>query len=165
MSTDLVPPQGDDEKQDPPQGETQAPPQGDADAKLAKAVAESRKWEQRAKADAKALQDLKASMKGLVSPDEVASKEQQLVEALALANTNALTATKYRVALAEGLPQDLADRLVGTTEDELREDATRLKALLGKPAAPGRDAKGGHGHQTPPAKPNTNELLRLIAKG
>lgn len=164
MSTDLVPPQGDDEKQDPPQGDQQAPPQGDADTKLAKAVAESRKWEQRAKADAKALQDLKASMKGLVSPDEVASKEQQLVEALALANTNALTATKYRIALAEGLPQDLAERLVGATEDELREDATRLKALL-KPTAPARDAKGGHNGSTPPAKPNANELLRLIAKG
>lgn len=164
MSTDLVPPQGDDEQQDPPQGETQTPPQGDADAKLAKAVAESRKWEQRAKADAKALQDLKASMKGLVSPDEVADKEKALADALALANANAMTATKYRVALAEGLPQDLAERLVGTTEDELREDATRLKALL-KPTAPARDAKGGQGHQTPPAKPNPNDLLRLIAKG
>lgn len=163
MSTDLVPPQG-DENDTPPQGDPQPTPQGDSDTKLAKAIAESRKWEQRAKADAKALADLKASMKGLVSPDEVASKEQQLAEALALANTNALTATKYRVALAEGLPQDLAERLVGTTEDELREDATRLKALL-KPAAPARDAKGGQGAQTPPAKPNANDLLRLIAKG
>ena len=125
---------------------------------------EARKWESRAKTDAKALAELKKQMKSLVSPDEVADKEQALVEAQKRADALEASALRYKIALAEGLPQDLAERLVGTTEDELREDAERLRGLL-KPQAPAKDARGGQNTAVPPAKPNANDLLRMIAKG
>lgn len=38
--------------------------------------------------------------------------------------------TRLSVAMAKGLPAELADRLRGTTEDELNEDADRLLALI-----------------------------------
>ena len=155
-------PQGDEEVKDQPQGETQntEAPQGDDVAKL---KAESRKWEARAKKDRDELAALKSKIQQMVSVDEVASKEQALVDAQAKAETASRQASRYRIALAEGLPQDLAERLVGDTDEELREDAERLKALL-KPQAPARDARGGQGAVQPDKKPDPNELLRLIAK-
>lgn len=44
---------------------------------------------------------------------------------------------RARVALSKGLSADLADRLRGSTEDELAEDADRLLELV-KPAGPQR---------------------------
>lgn len=163
-------PQGDEitTTNDQPQGDEQdsttepTTPQGDE--KLAKAVAESRKWEARAKADAKALADMKKAMANVLTPEQAADKDAALAEALAKANAAEVSATKYRIALAEGLPQDLAERLVGSTEEELREDATRLKAWV-KTAPAAADAKKGQAATPTPTTPSPNELLRLIARG
>jgi 3-keto-L-gulonate-6-phosphate decarboxylase len=156
-------PQGTSE-QDQPQGEQQetTPPSGPSQEALDKVKAESRKWEQRAKADAKALADMKAAMKSVVTPEQAADKDAQLVAAIAAAEKATAQATKYRVALAEGLPMDLADRLVGDDEDELRKDAAKLKALL-KPVTPGADARKGQGKEKDETKPSANELIRILA--
>jgi hypothetical protein len=156
-------PQGSEEvTQDQPQGEIETPaaPQGDG----TDWQRESRKWEGRAKKDAQALADLKKQIEQMVSPDAVADKEQALAQALASAEAAQVAALKYRIALAEGLPADFADRLVGSTEEELREDAEKMKGML-KPSGTKTDAKKGQAAPTPDAKHNPNDLLRLIAKG
>lgn len=151
---------------DQPQGDEQAStteptpaPQGDD--KLAKAIAESRKWEARAKADAKALADMKKAMANVLTPEQAADKEAALADAIAKAQAAENAATKYRIALAEGLPADLAERLIGSNEDELREDANRLKGLL-KPAAPAADARKGQAQTQPATPPDPNALLRQV---
>lgn len=163
--TDNTEPHGTDDETTPHGDENSTTtPQGDA-APDDRLKAESRKWEARAKANAKELADLKAAMKSVLTPEQAADKDAQLQAAIAEANKASLQATKYRVALSEGLPIDLADRLVGDDEDELRKDAEKLKALV-KPPAPGSDAKKGGGAKTPDAsKPTANELLRMLAKG
>lgn len=47
---------------------------------------------------------------------------------------------KAEVALKQGLPYELASRLVGSDENEIKQDAERLSALLktSKPIAPGK---------------------------
>lgn len=155
--TDTDPQGSQDEQQD-----GTPPPQGD---ELAKAIAEGRKWEARAKKDAQALADLRKQMGSLLTPEQVQDKDKAANDALALAQANALLASKYRVALQEGLPADLADRLMGDNEDALREDAARLKALLGTPTPPKADGKKGHNAPPPDSKPDANQLLRILAKG
>lgn len=156
-------PQG--SEQDQPQGESTdtepTPPQGEQGTDWQR---ESRKWEARAKKDAQALADLRKQLGQMVSPDQVADKDRAVAEAQSLAAQASLAAAKYRVALAEGLPIDLAERLVGDDDDALREDAARLKALL-KPSAPAADARKGQAGEKADAKPSGNELIRLIAKG
>lgn len=46
-------------------------------------------------------------------------------------NSFELEKTKTEIALKKGLPYDLAQRLVGENEKELREDAERLSELIG----------------------------------
>ena len=161
----MTEPHGSEEavENDQPQGENETPattPQGEGTDWQAM----SRKWEGRAKKDAQALADLKKQIEQMVSPDQVADKEMALAQALAQAQTATLAASKYRIALAEGLPAELADRLIGTTDEELAEDAKRLKSMV-KPTVPAVDAKRGQMVDDAPAKNNPNDLLRLIAKG
>lgn len=140
-----------------PQG-SGAAPQGDD---LDKVRAESRKWEARAKKDAQALADLKKSLGSMLSPDQVADKDAEIARLQQEARAAALTATRYKVAVAEGLPLELADRLIGTDEDELVADAKKVKELL-RPAAPkGTDGKkGSNGGSAKTEKPDLNALLR-----
>ena len=51
---------------------------------------------------------------------------------------------KTRIALATGLPYDMASRLRGTTEEEIQKDADSMKALMGstKPVAPLANPEG-----------------------
>lgn len=56
---------------------------------------------------------------------------------------------RLRVAQAAGIPLDLADRITGNTEDELKADAERLKPFLAlSKTSPNID--GGTGTTTPP---------------
>jgi hypothetical protein len=160
----MTEPHGSEEvTQDQPQGEIEAPavePQGEGTDWQAM----SRKWEGRAKKDAQALADMRKQIEQMVSPDAVADKDKALADAIAKAEAATVAATKYRVALAEGLPADFADRLIGSTEEELREDAERMKALF-KPAGTKTDARKGQAAPAPEAKHDPNDLLRLLAKG
>lgn len=71
---------------------------------------------------------------------------------------------RLRVGAKSGLPQVLIDRLTGTTEDELLEDAKSLKAALGvKSGGTGTTNDGKKTGKT--GGPTMSDLLRMAAKG
>ncbi len=77
---------------------------------------------------------LKADLETMASEHKkVAEAGATLQQALEAERAASL---RLRVAVSNGLPVELADRLVGKTEDELRADASRLVPLL-RPATPG----------------------------
>ena len=158
-------PQGIEETiEEQPQGETEAnatePELQGPDWK-----SQSRKHEARAKKAAQELKELRDQIQQMLSPEQVADKDAALVEAVKAQETALVEATKYRVALAEGLPLELAVRLQGATEDEMKEDAERLKELV-KPSA---NIRSDIRKATNPAPqvdpPNANDLLRQIVAG
>lgn len=92
--------------------------------------------ERKARRDAeKQLRDVQTRLKEFEDRDK--SEGEKLSERLAAAELRANEAEarelRARVALAKGLPADLAERLRGTTEEELTADADELLTLL-KPA-------------------------------
>jgi len=116
----------------------------------------SRKWEQRAK-----KADEEAEKARLASLDD----QQRAVEEARQAGRSEAEAEllKFKVAAAHQLPVELAERLVGATEDELAEDAARLKAFMAPPTpsappAPTGSADGGP-QGTPPSQPTTQERI------
>ena len=68
-----------------------------------------------------ALEDAKAKLK------EHDAEVSSLKERAAAAETTLL---KSRIAHESGLPFELANRIVGTTEEELKKDAEALKAII-----------------------------------
>lgn len=152
--TDNTPP-GDEQQQAAPQGDSSAP-QGEFDWK-----AQARKNEAALKREREARKELEAKVKGLLTPEEVQTKEQLLAQAEREAQAAKTEAMRLRIALAEGLPIDLAVRLQGDDEDAMREDAKALKALV-KTTPPAADAKKGANGTPPPAPADPNDLLRQI---
>ena len=71
--------------------------------------------------------------------EETAKKLAELtaqIETLTAEKTaSELGALKLRIAYETGLPQELAGRLAGATEEELRKDAESLAKFAGRPAA------------------------------
>ena len=117
----------------------------------------SRKNEEQAKANAaaaKRLADIEESNK---SAEEKAAERTRAAEQTAASASQ--EAAKLRVALSKGLPADLVDRLVGSTPEELAEDADRLMALI-KPAAASFDAGA---RTTATAPTDMNALIRSKA--
>lgn len=146
-----------------PAPEAQAPtpsPTGDTATtdQLQAAVRERKKWEARAKRDQDALKELRAQVKTLVAPEQAEAMQGDLAQTRADLEAARLEALRYRVALAEGLPVDLAARLVGEDEEALVKDAKALKGLVRSPkGTPDKEA----GTQ-PKAQPtmNADQALR-----
>lgn len=100
----------------------------------------------------------RAKFEGYASPDDVASYEERIktltAKAAKLEKSNAeldkankaheLNALKTKVARESGLRYELADRLTGTTEEELRADAQKL-ATYTAAAAPLKSTEGSDG--------------------
>ena len=147
-------PHGDDATTpDPRSVET---PQGEIDpaelqAKLDKAIAESRKWEQRAKKDAATLADMKSRVAQMVEPEKVVDAETRAKELESELNDERRARIRERVARQMQLPDSLADVLKGDTEDEMREHAERLVADL--PAIKPKAQSAKDGSNTAGAKP------------
>ena len=158
-------PTGEETIEDEPQGfvEDEAPaetPEGPDWKAL------SRKNETKAKKANAELKELRDRIANMLSPDEVADKDAALAEARANADAALIEATRFRVALTEGIPLELAVRLQGATEDEMREDAERLKELV-KPQA-GLGSTDARKATNPPPNvdpPDANDLLRQIVAG
>lgn len=115
----------------------------------------SRKWEQRAK---KADEEAEKARVALVDQQRAVEEARQAGRSEAEAEL-----LKFKVAAAHQLPVELAERLVGATEDELAEDAARLKAFMAPPTpsappAPTGSADGGP-QGTPPSQPTTQERI------
>lgn len=127
-------------------------------------AAEVERWKRQSRANESKLKALREQVKELVDPQQVATAEARLAETgQQLAQAQA-EAARYKVALDVGLPADLAARLVGSTEEEMREDAKALLALV-KPTPAGAvnaaAASGPTPGQTTPT--DLNSLLRAAA--
>jgi hypothetical protein len=151
-----------------PQGEeevtTQAEtPQGETDESHDSTdwKAEARKWQKRAKQDAERLKAAEAKVKSLFSPEEVQTKEQAL-EAAQKQIIELQTRDLKRSVCAEfDLPPTSWEFIQGANEDEIRESASALKALVKSPKT-AADAKKAMLQETPDTPPNANDLLRQI---
>ena len=150
-----------------PQGESVEVNEEVGEPQAADWKAQSRRHEARSKKAQAELKAMRDQMSSLISPDVVADKDAALADAVKAHEQSSLEAIKYKVALSEQIPYDLAVRLQGTTEEEMREDAVRLKELV----APMNVARisGDARKATNPAvqvdPPNANDLLRQIVAG
>lgn len=146
---------------------TEQPPAGSEepttfDAEYVKNLrAQAAKYRTEAKANADAAARLaaleesqKTETQRLLEERDALKAERDSVRAEAL---------RSRVALSKGLAPDLADRLRGTTEEELSEDADRLLVLL-KPSGPPRfgDADQGVRTTTPSADKDERAVARTL---
>ena len=150
-----------------PQGESVEVDEEVGEPQAADWKAQSRRHEARSKKAQAELKAMRDQMSSLISPDVVADKDAALADAVKAHEQSSLEAIKYKVALSEQIPYDLAVRLQGTTEDEMREDAVRLKELVA-PAAQSRvsaDARKATNPAIQVDPPNANDLLRQIVAG
>lgn len=112
------------------------PEETDWEAKYREALANSRKWEQRSKENAKAAKELDEIKAAQMTETERLQK--QLADAQAEAD--ALKAEKARagwvakVAKETGVPESILSRMSAASEDELTEAARAVAADLPKPA-------------------------------
>ena len=153
--TSIEEPQGDIPSE--PQGTTaEAQPKPGDDAASWKETAT--KWQKRAKANNEQLVELKQQVERLTPVEtKLAETTTELQEVQA-------SATRYRIALEAGLSPDLATRLVGGTEEELRADAETLQALVKSKPAGAVNAAQASGPNTKPVQPSDlNALLRAAA--
>ncbi len=105
-------------------------------------------WKQRAKAaeaDAKRARGLEARLKEFEDRDK--SESEKLAERAAAAEKTAAEAQtgylRLKVATAKGLPANLAERLRGTTEEEMTADADELLAVFKPKGKPSPSFDGG----------------------
>lgn len=82
----------------------------------------------------KEVNDAKTAMeKQIADLTKAAGDSEALKAQVAELNTSLI---RQRVALAKGIPAELADRLAGKDEAEMTADADRLLPFIGKPKAP-----------------------------
>ena len=152
MTDDANQPQGEDDIIDTPQGDETQQPQGptadDVDwgtdvSDVDKWKREARKHETRAKRTQSELADLRKRLEQMVSPEKVESVEQQATTERQAREQAEKELTRYRVAVAKGLTESQAKRLVGDNEDELLADADVLLTELGATKPKAAAAKEG----------------------
>ena len=149
-----------------PQGESVEVNEEVGEPQAADWKTQSRRHEARSKKAQAELKAMRDQMSSLISPDVVADKDAALADAIKAHEQSSLEAIKYKVALTEQIPYDLAIRLQGTTEEEMREDAVRLKELVAPaPARISADARKATNPATQVDAPNANDLLRQIVAG
>ena len=81
-----------------------------------------------------------AEFEGYISP---ADHQKALDDLAAEHKSSLLKAYKAKAALMAGLPEELADRLTGDTEEDITKDAEQLAALTKSNGTPHFDAEGG----------------------
>lgn len=145
----------DDNQQDPP-AETVDDKPDELTAAIAAATKKANKEAETLRLKLKAFEDRdKTETQRLTEERDALKAERDAVRVEAL---------RARVALAKGLPADLADRLRGDDEDSMVEDADRLLVLL-KPGKPSGDIdQGVRGEASDKDdKPSMNALIRSAA--
>lgn len=122
---------------------------------------QAKRWEKQSKNDAAALAALKKRMQGLLTPEQVQDAQQAAQTASQEATAAKHEALKLRVALEQGLPADMADRLIGDDREALEEDAKKLKAFVVQPPKSRvPDAGAGTGKTPQQTTQDPNALLR-----
>lgn len=96
-----------------------------------------------------------------------AEKQKQDTESAGSERVTALEANllRLRVALKHGLPESIAKRLSGTTEEELLADAEELMDLFGSKKPPTQQPKErlrGGGDPTQPADVDIDEMVKRV---
>lgn len=95
-------------------------------------------WEQRQKADMTELERLKA---------QLAEKEQAVAERDARLKAHEVRGIRVAALVAAGLPADLADRILGESEEDVKKDVEAFRASLGTVSksigAPSNPGSGG----------------------
>lgn len=138
---------------------TDAPAEKTPEEKLADALAEvetwkanSRKHEDRAKANKKAADELASLKAANATPDE------QLAEAQRVAAEATRSLARYKVAAETGIPADL---ITGDDEDAMRSFAEALKAFRGEQPTPktGPKPDPSQGPKAP-VKKSASEIAR-----
>ena len=167
-------PHGEDTIDNTPQGDDTQQPQGPtaADVDFGTEVSdvdrwkrEARKHESRAKRTQAELADLRKQLEQMVSPEKVESVEAQAVTERQAREQAEKELTRYKVAVAKGLTEAQAKRLVGDNEDELMADAEVLLAELGTAKPKAAAAKeGSNASGTKPAL-TPAEALKVAALG
>lgn len=89
---------------------------------------ELEKWKALSRKNEKQAKDNQARIKEL---EGLATKNQSLVQEITALKNEKTTLLRSSIAAEHGLPTGFADRLTGQTEEELKEDAKSLAALLG----------------------------------
>lgn len=100
---------------------------------------------------------------GFISPDEISKREKALNDKITALTAQAgekdksiadltsknqvyeLNALKAKIAREKGIPYELAQRLTGSTEEELSKDADEFAKYMPKKTAPLHDPEGGDG--------------------
>ncbi|MFE7799016.1 hypothetical protein [Nocardia sp. NPDC057440] len=132
-----------------PEPPAAAPATGPADGDLGDAGKAAIKKERDARQAAeKAQKALEARVKEF--EDAQKTEGERTAERIAKLEVDAAKALRYEAAAQSGLPLSLAQRLNGTTLDELVADAEQLKQLVGSgtsaaPATPKPDPRQGGG--------------------
>ena len=81
-----------------------------------------------------------AEFEGWISPED----HQKALDALTADNKSSLLkAYRTKAALMAGLPEELAERLTGDTEEDITKDAEKLAALTKSKGTPHFEAEGG----------------------
>lgn len=75
--------------------------------------------------------------------DELAKKTEKFTELEGRATAAELKNLKTRVALTNGIPVELAERLAGSNEEELTADAETWKKFIPKSHLPGKSSETG----------------------
>lgn len=81
-----------------------------------------------------------ADSKATADADEISKRDQKIADLEAKVQTYETDSAKIRIALEVGIPYELASRLQGTTEEEIKEDALKMLPLVApKTSMPARN--------------------------
>ncbi|MCM1011907.1 hypothetical protein [Brevibacterium sp. XM4083] len=147
------PPSNSGQQSNPPSNSGQGDDLGEGGLKALQSERDARKHAEKENAD------LKAKIQAFEDANKSqAEKDAEEREKLQKANTeNASLVLKYQVAEAKGLSLSAAQRLKGSTKEELEADADELKTILGQatpppPPTPQPDRSQGSGSDKPKPK-------------
>lgn len=73
---------------------------------------------------------VKKQFKGYISPDESAKLNQQIAELTAKNKAFETSSAKMKIAFENGIPFELAEKLSGETEEEIKADAEKLAGYI-----------------------------------
>lgn len=118
----------------------------------------------------KLKEDFEGKTKGLseqlkAERDKHVESDKIIAEYKAKAEATEIKLLKNRIAIEKGIPFELSDRLIGSTEEELIKDAESVSALLNHKAAPpmfSNEKNGNQGGNNDTAK--YAELLTSLTK-
>lgn len=83
-------------------------------------------------------EDVEKRYEGYLSPDDVQEKYKDYLSPDKAAEKDAMIANyekkskKVQIAMAEGIPFDLADKISGDTEEDMQKDAKRMAGFIKK---------------------------------